>query len=1142
MSNGYNRLLHGSVASSLVSPTLTFHTTCCHQEISLSHALRLEQNRAPRDACCSRSQARPRPRHHAAANSAHSGWSATSMQPVTRSTQPGVNVTRRPLHTTSTLSLRNTGVKCVPVPNMPRKTISAPPSTSLLPPQSSLSKRPNRPRPPLAVPSHPAGNKNRVGRVDGSHLSLPNSPIQERRRAEEEAVRQEKERVERMRQSWMHKLHEVEKITDLVEDFLRRFRQEEAEARRRREAAARRRQAWTSKLRKAEQIADLIESFGWSDKTSVDRYLKLHSLVERGKELERRLQDSYKKSGLNPRTREVANSAWHSLVDAFADPDLAWIQQRLDESRPGRRRLPSAREGKPRPPLPFSIKCPLISIMALQEDMVDTASMICVHLHGLRQLRRKRLQMSWSTEIYSYQKFTLPLEYLTEAASQTATRIRNGYIQIKCRARLLYHPSSPRLAKLINDDQILHHVGKVSWLSRVIVRDVRHELSQISASVLQRELFSKYQPLIAYNAYFSHLRNELEYVARGRSYGKLLNLSAKHAEIQREIRLLYDFTWLWSGIRGASSLDRYCSTDYDASMDHAYTGPPASSIVRAVVPPAQVNVADTAPWATPTPLYPLGPAIPVFYVTTFASLTNILHRFSNPERCKHLGFDTVQTPGTQCHPLVQFLTLASEHEVAVIQLGLISYFSLLQDETFLDVMKNPAILKVGVDVESQRRLLVDGPGIEVEGLAELLHTSEDHGASAHSTSPNNDRGQRISSMAARSLGSFLPPLDLDHAVKDMLAFKVFPRRIHATESANPMQFLTHLASRAYAVLRIYLMSTKGDLACSALGARPSLGPVEVYGQARNPGKSPEFRISRMKYLKIMAQILALRTNFWAQLDFRATDSSSRHLHKKRLTAYFLFTTFSEGLETIHEILAMPQVASNILAIVHDAKLPLRTQDVAILERHRKIHHEDIPIQDIQSIREIPVRVRTYTAAGGVSHKAKRTSGTTVQPAWKPTGPPSVKERRPPIASSTLRQSISRFADLSAFPSLETLPSGNWRLDSEGIPIRKLATDRLNRIERRRLQTKIRRRLDRARIRVGERQFADPTASLAPDSHFVGKKPTVKPHGQKQLKKRTTSKDGKSRISRKAEFPNHVNDSLGNAGEVGTLLSPIIYHR
>jgi hypothetical protein len=605
---------------------------------------------------------------------------------------------------------------------------------------------------------------------------------------EEEALRQKREEIERMRQAWMRKLHDAEKIADLVEGFLVRRRQEEADARRKRDAEAKRQQAWKLKLRKAEQIADLIEGFGWSDKRSVDRYLHLRSLVQRGKELERRLQDSYKKSGRNARIREVANSAWYSLVDAFAHPDLAWIQQRLDENRPGRRRFLTTREGKPHPPLPSSIKCSLISFIALQDDMTDTALMICVHLHELRLLRRTRLQMTWSTEIYSYRKFTLPLEYLAEAASQTAASIRNSYIQFKVRAKLLYHPSSPRLAKIVDDDRILHHVGKVHWLSRVVVREARHEVSQISTSVLQRELFSTYRPLIAYNAYFSQVKNDLDYAARDRSSGKLLSFSGRLSEIQRDIRLLYDFTWLWSGISKASSLDHYCSTDYDASLDHVHTGPPASSSVRAVVPAAQVNIAATAPWATPTPLYPLGPGVPILYVTTFASLASVLRRFSNSERCKHLGFDTVQTPGTPCHPLVQFLTLASEHEVAVIHLGSINYFALLQDETFAGVMKNPSILKVGVDVESQRRILVDGPGIEVEGVIEL-NASEDHGGSAHRISPNNDRGRRISSMAARSLGFPLPPLDLDHAIKYMLDFRAI-RRIHATEATNPMQFLT----------------------------------------------------------------------------------------------------------------------------------------------------------------------------------------------------------------------------------------------------------------------------------------------------------------------------------------------------------------
>ncbi|OCT50480.1 hypothetical protein CLCR_06597 [Cladophialophora carrionii] len=1005
---------------------------------------------------------------------------------------------------------------------MPRKPASASRPNSLLPPESSLSKRPKYARPPVAMTGLPAANNFRVGVVVSPNLSLPNSPIQARRNAEKEAARQEKEGIERMRQAWMQKLHEAEKITDLVEAFLRTWQQEEALVRRRREEEAARRRAWTRKLRKAEQMANLVESFGWNDKTSIDRYLQLCSLVARGKELERRLQDSYQKSGLYPRTRQVANSALHSLVEAFDHPDLAWTQHRLGESRLGRRRSLPARAGKTRPSLPSRIKFSLVEFMTLQDEMADTAAMICVHLHELRQLRRKRLQLAWVAELYSYYRFTLPLEYLAEAASQTATRIRNNYLQFRKGAKLLYHPSSPRLAKIIDDDPVLYHIGKVQWLSRVIVRDIRDELSQISSSVLQREVFSTYQPLSTYNTYFPLLKTHIDHFAHDCSNEKLLRLSSRLSEIQRDIRLLGDFTWLWTGISKASLLDRYCSSDYYASMDQAHIEPPASTILRAIVPSAQVSAAHTAPWATPTPLYPLGPAVPILYVTTFSGLTSVLSRFSDPERCKYLAFDTVQSPGTECHPSIQFLTLASEHEVAVIQFGSINYYSILQDEPFRGVMKNPAILKVGVDVESQRRLLAAGPGIEVEGLIEL-HTWEDHDKSLTDISFNNGRSRRISSIAARSLGFPLPPLDLDQAVKDLFKFKVV-RRIQATESGDPLQFLTHLASRAYAILRIYLASTTSGSLSSTPTAHPSLGPVEVYGQARHPGNNPEFRISRMKYLKIMAQFLATRTTFWAQSETRATDLSSRHQQKKRLTAYFLFTTFNERLETIGEILGMSQVASNILAIVNDAQLPLRTQDAGLLERHRRIHHEDVSILDIQSDLNIPLRARSYMAPTMASQNAEPTSEPMAQVACKWMNPPA-RRKETTTASSVLKKPTSHSANQSTSTSLECLASGDWSPDSDSIPIRRLATDRLSRAERRRLQTKIRHQLSRTQMQVGELEAEDLFASPTLDSPRAETKPLGEQLGRKKSKKRPMTNAGGSWMPKTVKYSNHVDCAI-----------------
>ncbi|EXJ62417.1 hypothetical protein A1O7_02852 [Cladophialophora yegresii CBS 114405] len=1016
---------------------------------------------------------------------------------------------------------------------MPKKPASASPSTSFLPPESSLAKRPKYPRPPVAVPGLPSAKKLRVTKVASPNLSLPNSPIQARRNAEEEVVRQEKEEIERMRQAWMQKLHEAEKIADHVEAFLE---QEEAELKRSREEEATRRQAWTRKLRKAEQIANLIESFGWDDKTSIDRYLRLRSLVERGKELERCLEDSYKKSGLNPRTREVANAAWHSLVDAFADPNLAWIQPRLDESRRGRRRSLSVREGKPRPSLPSRVRFSLFGIMTLQDDMVDTATMIGVHLHELRQLRRTRLQLFWVPELHSYHKFTLPLEYLADAASLTATRIRDNYIQFRKGAKLLHRPSSRRLAKILVDEPILHHVGKVHWLSRVIVRDIRHELSQISASVLQRELFSTYQPLATYNAYSPVLKNYIDFAGRDRSPGKLHSLSARHLKLQRDILLQRDFTWLWAGISKASSLDRCWSNDYHASMDQAHTGSPASPITRLLVPSAQVDAGRTAPWATPTPLYPLGPAVPILYVTTFSGLTSVLHRFSSPERCKHLAFDIVQTPGTKCYPGVQFLTLASEHEVAVIQFAAISYFSILQAETFEDVMKNPSILKVGVDVESQQRLLADGPGIEVEGLVEL-HTSEHHDIPLKHLSPNNGRSRRVSSMAARSLGFSLPPLDLDQAVNDIISFKSVGR----TRAVDPLPFLTHIASRAYAILQIYLASTTGGSFTSAPAAHPLLGPVEVYGQAGKPERYSELRSSRMKYLKCMARFLVSRTAFRAQLDSPATNLSSRLQLKKRLMAYFLFTTFNERLETVEEILGMSQVASNILAIVDAAKLPLRTQDAGLLERHRKIYHEDMPIRKVQYTPDIPLRARTSMAPTTASQKAEPMTAPVAQVAWKSKNPPPARKKRTPTASSGLKKPNSHFADQSTSTSLEIQPLGSRALGSDSVQIRRLATDRLNRVERRRLQTRIKRQFVRARMQVGDQKAEDLSASATPDSLRAGTWLLRKHPGGKKSNKGTTAHEGDPWLPRTAESSNQareaIRSTINDPGKGRTLTLP-----
>jgi hypothetical protein len=109
----------------------------------------------------------------------------------------------------------------------------------------------------------------------------------------------------------------------------------------------------------------------------------------------------------------------------------------------------------------------------------------------------------------------------------------------------------------------------------------------------------------------------------------------------------------------------------------------------------------------------------------------------------------------------------------------------------------------------------------------------------------------------------------------------------------------------------------------------------------------------MKYLKKMARALALkqlvstasRAPFRKALPMsRQRRAETRERELNRLTAYFLFTTFNEALESIQRTLQMPMIATEIITVADEANLPLQCQDGQILNALRRFNHEEIRIR------------------------------------------------------------------------------------------------------------------------------------------------------------------------------------------------------
>ncbi|OAG36630.1 hypothetical protein AYO21_09190 [Fonsecaea monophora] len=809
-------------------------------------------------------------------------------------------------------------------------------------------------------------DKTRPGKSANSEISLPKSPVQEREQEKERRRREEARQLESARQEEEQNRMEQEVLKARAEE--QRIRKQEAH-RARTEIIARKREEWMHRSRKAQDLSEKIDNFALNDKASIDRYLKRYRLLERAKHLESQLTEWYSEGGLNERTRDIGNSIYFDVKEALSDENLAPILRELNDSErywAYLRNPDIVKDEKPGASLPTRVRLRLYEILWLRNQVIDTAWVISMTLHDLRQIRRLKAQVLCSAEIYGHHKLTYPLQLLVNTIGLNAERIMEDYFHLRRMSGLFYKPSSRRLLKLFYESPFLFHGAKLRWLSRIAIRDVRQNLEELADTALQRELFSKLRPLIAHNRDFVGLQSSyaglltlLKIPSRSppaRLKMKLEEAYGHLSDTQRDVLLLTEFVMLWSGVRKMCSDNPNLEGGRRLLAERSDSAPTALSVARYSAAQLRATVKHGVPWQTTTSLYPLGTAIPIHYVLTYSGLRMVLPRFTG---CKVLGFDTIQTAKTQGTRLVEFLILANDHEVAIIHIALMNQLSLISKEPFVDIMQDASILKVGVDVENQRQLLASGPSIELDGAVELCDRLS-YVAPSSALSSKDRSGSILSAMASQVFGCSLPAIDLPRALRDLLIGTEF-RAIRRVGSIEPLQFLHYLASRAYAALQLYrVTANKETKAVSSSSAYShvdglSLGPVLVYRQSgvNDDGLPRQRWLPRQRLLHLASIAEHWATSiFWARVHTKDFKKLSRREQKvkrekaiRRLTAYCLFTTFNERLDTIQRYTGMRLVATEILTIVDEAKLPLRSRDLGLLDFWRKWKREENLSQD-----------------------------------------------------------------------------------------------------------------------------------------------------------------------------------------------------
>ncbi|KAL2443822.1 hypothetical protein ABEF95_013407 [Exophiala dermatitidis] len=407
---------------------------------------------------------------------------------------------------------------------------------------------------------------------------------------------------------------------------------------------------------------------------------------------------------------------------------------------------------------------------------------------------------------------------------------------------------------------------------------------------------------------------------------------------RRELYNLLDIAMLWRGTANMYLGIVHRPRKKGDLMLFVNPQTPSSDLPRPSVECLPAVTAHIPPWQIEAELYPSpDAAIPIHFVTTPENIPSVLERFSN---CRVLGMDTVLSVDSKRLPTgsspVEYLVLASNDEVAIFPLGVMNPATLLLTRPFRQTLGNPAILKVGVNVRLQREMLEGHFGIELVECHALDAMTEQRHAHENLDDPNF---AIISSIVASSFGSPLPELDITSAISNV-------------GIKDPVTFLTHLASRAYAVLQLY------HLACAkmpmnnhsaagerSIGLSAAFGPVTIHKSLEHKGsrerlllaRSPPLTYSRVKYMAKLAHAMARKT-FDTKPCFNELKRTSRRVRPSlvsdvlsSLRAYFLFTAFSQNPGKIKSFFGVQQPASTILQIADKAQLPLHDGDRLTLD-------------------------------------------------------------------------------------------------------------------------------------------------------------------------------------------------------------------
>ncbi|KIW16718.1 hypothetical protein PV08_03907 [Exophiala spinifera] len=334
-------------------------------------------------------------------------------------------------------------------------------------------------------------------------------------------------------------------------------------------------------------------------------------------------------------------------------------------------------------------------------------------------------------------------------------------------------------------------------------------------------------------------------------------------------------------------------------------------------------------------LYPQGSPVPVKYITSLARASTVVRDLS---KNRVVALDLIMKDASEARPVsstygalralsssgrlpFDFVVITTKNEVAIFDIAYLGPIEVIWAGLFEPILDNESILKVGFNIEHQKRLLSEYLFHRLTRYHDLRLQSPNHiGRSPPPIDP---------SLAGKSSGAYSQKSDF---AKDQGA-----------APPNPSRFFHNLASTGFAALRMYDSACKarhtGVVSSTENGGQSlslDLGPVLIYADTRPPVRTMHRELS-LPYVERKRTLLSLgramaKTMYENDLHTKdlpwlakSLPASVRQTYVEKdcdLHAYVLFTTFHENLETIARYLEVEDVVSRILAAAERYQLPL----------------------------------------------------------------------------------------------------------------------------------------------------------------------------------------------------------------------------